>query len=196
MKKNLLVAALVAIFSLSSVMVMAADSPTAPKYHNITVGATTGGSITTSSNTVEEGQSVTLTATAQTGNAFTEWIITGDYSIVSGSLTSSTLVITPKADLVIAGTFKAVEVPTEEVTTVAPEDPTAAPDVNDDIDDDDEDIDDDEEDYDDNEVDDDEEETAKKDDSATSPQTGLPIAGVLVTLLASGAVAASSKKRM
>lgn len=193
MRKKLLVAATVAVLSLSSVSVMAANSPEAPKYNNITIGSSTvgstssstitvpGGSITTSTGAVEEGKEVTFTATAEAGKVFVKWVITGDYTVVSGSLTTTTITVIPKGDLVVNAEFATIEVPTtQEAPTVAPEDPTEAPDEE-------------------PESEEPEEgegnEGENKDPSATSPQTGIPAAGVLVTLLASGAVAITAKKK-
>lgn len=179
MKKKLLVTATVAIFALSSVSVMAANSPVAPKYNDITIGGSTvgstssstitvsGGKITTSTGAVEEGKEVAFTASPDAGKVFVKWIITGDYTVVSGSLTTTTITVIPKGNLVVNAEFADMQVPTEAITEILTEAPT-------------------------------EEESTKapekKDPSANSPQTSIPAAGVLITLLASGAIAVTAKK--
>lgn len=172
MKKRIIVAALAALLSLTSVSVMAATSPQAPTYHKVTIKDTLvesttsttvkipGGAITATTGVVEDGKEVTFTVTEDEGNAFVSFVITGNYTIVSGSLTDKTITIKPTSDVKVDATFAQ----NEETTTVEEET-------------------------------EEEETTVKPDDSGTSPQTGLPVAGVLVTLLASGAVAVASKKR-
>lgn len=166
MKKKLLVAAAVSLLTLSSVSVMAANSPIADEYYNITIddqttgkeGNTTvevpGGTITTSTGIVEVGEEVTLTADADDGYTFKKWVIEGDYTIVDGSLEEGTITIIPNEDLNVNAEF------VDEDGNPA-EDPGKG-----------------------------------GDDSPVSPATGAATGGLLITLLASGGVAITSRKKM
>ena len=168
MKKRICALIAVALLVFSSVTVMAANSPVAPNYHEITVngqtvgknGATSivvnGGKISISSGVIEEGKEVTLTANPDKNNKFSKWIIDGDYEIVSGSLTSSTITIIPKSDIDVNAEF--VDADGNELT----------------------------------------EETTEKpgNDSPVSPKTGAATGALMITLLASGAVAIKSKKKI
>lgn len=53
---------------------------------------------------VTEGETVTLEV-SDTEKEFEGWKITGEYDIVSGTLTSAKLVITPKSDLTVEETY-------------------------------------------------------------------------------------------
>jgi hypothetical protein len=137
-KKKILMAIVVALLAFSAVPVMAANSPTASAVYNISIGGNTvgkkgssgikvsGGSISVSTGTVKIGEQVTLTATPDNGYQFGKWIISGDYTIVSGSLTEGTIVIIPNGDLSINAKFKdknGTEI-TEEITTKGSTDPS------------------------------------------------------------------------
>lgn len=76
----------------------AATSPVGEKKHNVTV--TASNSDKTVTGTVTDGENYTLNATAVDGYKFVKWTISGSYDIVSGSLTSQKLVITPKSDII------------------------------------------------------------------------------------------------
>lgn len=167
MKKKMLALIVVVLLMFSSVTVMAANSPVAPNYFEITVegqtvgknGATNlvvdGGKITISSGIVEEGKEVTLTATPDKNNKFSKWVIDGDYEIVEGSLTDLTITIIPKSDLDVDADFlDSSDQPIEE-------DPTKKP----------------------------------GNSSNVSPKTGVATGAIMITLLASGAVAITSRKK-
>lgn len=116
--KRFLVALVVTILAFSSISVMAAESPTAQKYYKVTVddeyigkdgnGSITrpGGKISVIPGRVKPGKKVVLIATPDKGYNFKKWIIKGDYTIVSGSLTSEKLVVIPKSDIDINAKFE------------------------------------------------------------------------------------------
>lgn len=130
MKIKLIVTTLVAMLVLST-GVMAANSPTADTYHTVsydgetvsgsssTTIKATGGKVTVSSGTIKAGEEVTITAEPNDGKEFSKWVITGDYTIVSGSLTDEELVIVPNGDIDISAAFinEDGEVEEEEPTT-------------------------------------------------------------------------------
>ena len=169
MKKRVCALIAVALLIFSSVTVMAANSPVAPDYYEITVGGqtvgkngatnivTNGGKISISSGVIEAGKQVTLTAKADKNNKFSKWLINGDYEIVSGSLTDSSITIIPKGNIDIDAEFVTSEGEpvTEEPTTKKPDN-----------------------------------------DSPVSPKTGAATGAIMITLLASGAVAIASRKKI
>jgi len=166
MKKRLLVATILAVFSLTSVSVMAAESPTADDYYNITVGDETlgtdssstvkvpGGTVDSSTGAVVVGDEVTFTANPDDGNSFSKWIIDGEYVIVDGAIDEDTITIVPSSDIVINAEFL-----DEDGNVIGDDDGDVDP-------------------------------------GQTSPQTGTAAGGLFVALLASGAVAATSKKKL
>ena len=56
--------------------------------------------------TTDENGNVVLNASAKPGYVFDSWKITGEYDVVSGSLTSPTMVIKPHSDVVADAVFK------------------------------------------------------------------------------------------
>lgn len=115
MKKLIAVTlALVMIFALT-VTVAAKDSPVGRDYYSITVAYNpSDGSIGTASgdkssvqvSAPDEDGYVTLTAIAKGDGAFDQWIIEGDYELISGSLTDPVIVIKPKSDINATAKFK------------------------------------------------------------------------------------------
>lgn len=117
MKKKLLAAIAVSMLALSSVTVMAAGSPDSDSYYEITIGDESsgtedsvsvdveGGTITSSSGIVKVGDEITLTADVDDGYTFSKWVIDGDYTIVSGSLTDTTITIIPNSDISVNAEF-------------------------------------------------------------------------------------------
>ena len=115
--KKFLVALMVIVLAFSSISVMAKESPTAQKYYKVTVDGTPvkkdgdpsikrpGGKISVIPGKVPAGKKVVLIATPDKGNKFSRWIIKGDYTIVSGSLTSEKLVVIPKSDIDVDAKF-------------------------------------------------------------------------------------------
>lgn len=210
MKKKFLAFVVVALLSLSSVSTFAASSPTAAPQYKIQVSDQTvpaagstikvpGGSVQTSAGAIEVGKEVTLKATADSGKSFSKWNITGTYTIVSGSETSDTIVILPTSDIKVNADFVDSAQPTTvaaETASVAETTVTNDTDVDDDEDIDDEDEDEDIDDEEDEDVNGSDEDKGSTDSSTTSPKTGAPVAAVVVTLLAAGGVAISSKKRI
>ncbi len=165
MKKLVAMMLAITLLVFSAIPVMAAKSPSADSYYDITVDGTTvgkggdsgikidGGSISISTGVVEVGKEVTLTVNPNDGNSFTKWIIDGDYVIVSGSLTSGTITIIPKGDLDINAEFK-----TDSGKVIKPV-------------------------------------SGDKDKSTTSPKTGAMAGTLVLGLLASGSVAVASRKK-
>ena len=63
--------------------------------------------------TTNNDGTVTLTATAKDGVAFMKWVISGEYEIVSGSLTDGTITIKPKANgVTVTPDFESMSYPT------------------------------------------------------------------------------------
>ena len=77
-----------------------ASSPVAPSYWNITVNDETSVGATSDKDRVEQGKGETVTLTAVSADDFSRWEITGTYTISSGTLNSSTIVIVPASDIV------------------------------------------------------------------------------------------------
>jgi len=99
MKKfTCLILALAVLFSVSAT-VFAASSPQGGKKYNVTITSDSNDEITTK--IIDGGDTLTLNATEEEGYTFIEWIITGDYEIVSGDLDSSPLVIKPLSDITV-----------------------------------------------------------------------------------------------
>lgn len=202
MKKRILVALALVLLTFSSIPVMAADSPTGAPVYTITVNGTSvgkdgnsnitvnGGKI--SVGTVEIGKEVTLTATANPGSKFNGWDITGSYTVKSGDVTKdTTIVIIPNDEKVAVNAKFVTETTTNnDVTTVASNETTVAPDDVDEPDDE-------YADGDDNDGDDEETtvSTGSVDNSGTSPKTGVATGAILATLLVSGGIAATSRKK-
>lgn len=122
MKKILAVLFAVLWISASSVVVLAAPSPTAPVIYNVTVEAQQGGSAHSSVDTMQQGDQVILTATVDDGYIFTTWNISGEYEIVEGTLSSERIVVRPGSDIYATAGFKAVsaDVPTSPTEGPAP----------------------------------------------------------------------------
>ena len=75
--------------------------------HKVTLKQATGGNATTSATTVEDGKTVTLTATPTTGYNFDKWTISGTYAESStANLSSASLTITPKSDITVTPSYK------------------------------------------------------------------------------------------
>lgn len=110
------------IFSLSlCTFAESVESPTAPVQYQVTVNQPDKAMGTVNRVDNSDG-TITLTVAPESGASFTKWVIDGDYEIVSGSLTDTTITIKAKADIKVNTEFK-----TAEPTTVAPEEPTTVP---------------------------------------------------------------------
>lgn len=116
---------LVLVFSLS-ISALALDSPSGKKYYGISVSySPSDGSLGTASAdsdkvliTEHDDGTVTLTAVEKGNGVFSAWQITGDYDIVSGSLTDKTITIRPHSDISAVATFtKPGSTPDEKPTT-------------------------------------------------------------------------------
>lgn len=199
MRKKFLVASLVALMAFSSVSVMAANSPSGDNYYNISIGDSTtgntgnssatipGGDINSSTGAVKVGEEVTFTATPKGNNKFSHWVIKGDYTIVKGDLQTSPITIIPKGDISVTAVF--VDANGNEIkadTTEESTDDNGQIDV--DVTDDDEDVI--------TVVNKDKDDNSNTDDSNTSPKTGVPTEALFVTLLASGAVVLTTRKKL
>lgn len=104
MKK--LIAILVSVFVLVSLCVTmavpamaATPSAEGEEVFKINVSSFAEGTKTPGSYKVEKDGTITLTISKDRDYDFVKWAIDGDYEIVSGSLTSKTLVIRPLSDL-------------------------------------------------------------------------------------------------
>ena len=114
MKRIISVAlALVMIFALAATFA-AKDSPSGDEYYLITVtyepsdgslGTAKGDKDKVKVGSEGDDSTVTLTAEKKNNGEFTGWTIDGKYEIVSGSLTSETLVIRPLSDIKAVAKF-------------------------------------------------------------------------------------------
>ena len=115
MKRIFSIALVLAVMFALAINVCAADSPQGVDYYKISVGYfPSDGSLGDASSdkdkiaiTENEDGTVTLTATEKGTGAFIKWVITGDYDIVTGSLTSKTLTVKPKSDIHADAYFEA-----------------------------------------------------------------------------------------
>ncbi len=118
MKKKILALLTVALLIVSSINVMAASyqSPTGSQIYTITIDGNrlpdggsninvSGGKISISDGQTKPGESVTLVAKANSGKKFKGWNISGDYTILSGGLGSTSITIVPRSDLSVNATF-------------------------------------------------------------------------------------------
>lgn len=155
----LLVLAMICSLSLCA-FAESVQSPTAPVVYEVVVNQPDKnvGSV----NRVDNADgTITFTVSAEDEATFTKWVLEGDYEIVSGSLTSKTITIRPKADNVKVNTvFNG-----EETTTAAADTTTAAT-------------------------------SGDSNGSATSPETGAPVAAVAVVLATAMGAAFVAKKQL
>ncbi|MBQ3088245.1 MAG: hypothetical protein IJC36_01290 [Clostridia bacterium] len=101
MKKFLAVLfSVVILATFMAVPTLALDSPGGKVIHTVEITTIVDGEEVTTTEDVEDGDTITLTLDDNTG-----WEITGDYEIVSGTLTSDTLVIRPLGDLVVEAVY-------------------------------------------------------------------------------------------
>lgn len=107
MKKLLVLVCAIAIVMASAVTAFAATSPSAEPLFKINFSTYASGNSKPSTNYVVEGDTIKFTASAS-NYTFKGWDITGTYEIVSGSPTSTVLVIRPKSDITVVETFKEV----------------------------------------------------------------------------------------
>ena len=148
----LLVLAMICSLSLCA-FAESVQSPTAPVVYEVVVNQPDKnvGSVSRIDNA--DG-TITFTVSAEDEATFTKWVLEGDYEIVSGSLTSKTITIRPKADNVKVDTvFNG-----EETTTAAT--------------------------------------SGDSNGSATSPETGAPVAAVAVVLATAMGAAFVAKKQL
>ena len=97
MKKIVAISLTVVMLLTLAIGAFAADlgSPERPGTgHKVTVVSGKGG---TADKTVNDDGTITLTANVSDGHKFSGWEISGDFEIVSGSLTDPVIVIRPKA---------------------------------------------------------------------------------------------------
>ncbi len=74
--------------------------------YTVNVSAGTGGTASTTAESVKYPNSVTLTADPDDGYALVNWTITGDYEVVDGySVNDTTLVLIPKGNITANATF-------------------------------------------------------------------------------------------
>ena len=73
--------------------------------YTVSTAAGTGGSAAASAAKVVEGNNVTFTATASKGYAFSSWSISGSYTIVSGTTSSTSITIKPTSNVTASASF-------------------------------------------------------------------------------------------
>ncbi len=105
MKKfiSVLIAAIM-IFSVAGTSVFAEISPEGKKTYKVTIDYGIDIDENIVYDYIQHGDTITLTAKTKDNNnkyIFLRWSIEGEYEIISGSLTSPTLVIKPLGDIVI-----------------------------------------------------------------------------------------------
>lgn len=103
--KKICAFALTLVMMLSlSLSAVAVNSPTGTTTHSVKsylVSLTSGTSTLDWAKVVVDGDTITLTVNPEYADYFLEWVISGEYEIVAGSLTSKTLVIRLLSDLII-----------------------------------------------------------------------------------------------
>ena len=104
--KKVISIALVAmmIFALATASFYAADSPKPEGKYKVTVSTEGSGTAASSTISVAEDGTVTLTATEGDGY-FTKWIMTGKYTVVSGDEYSPEFTIKPTSDITAIASF-------------------------------------------------------------------------------------------
>lgn len=104
--KKVISIALVAmmIFALATASFSAVISPIPEGKYKITVSTEGNGTATSSTISVADDGTVTLTATEGDGY-FTKWIMTGDYTIISGDEYSPEFTIKPTTDITAIASF-------------------------------------------------------------------------------------------
>ena len=104
--KKVISIALVAmmIFALATASFYAADSPKPEGKYKVTVSTEGSGTAASSTISVAEDGTVTLTATEGDGY-FTKWIMTGNYTVVSGDEYSPVFTIKPTSDITAIASF-------------------------------------------------------------------------------------------
>ncbi len=93
----------------TAVTAFAAESPSGDELIKITITTYKSGSAETEERTLVLGETITLTA-SESEYTFEKWQITGEYEIVSGSLTSKELVIRPLGDIDVIEVFEGVDI--------------------------------------------------------------------------------------
>ena len=73
--------------------------------YTVSVSAGTGGTASASAAKVVDGNTVTFTASPSKGYKFSKWSISGTYTTVSGSLTSSSITIKPASNVTATASF-------------------------------------------------------------------------------------------
>ncbi|MBE5959244.1 MAG: hypothetical protein E7254_10355 [Lachnospiraceae bacterium] len=197
-KKILAIFTVVTLAMTTTVMGASTPSKTEDKIVDITIGGETvtndgqndikvpGGTVTITDGRIQVGETVTLTINPDDGKSLSDWGITGDYTIVDGSLSSPSITIKVNGNISIDPKFADAQV--DETTNDNQ--------IDDDEFNDDEEFDDDEDDEDDEE-DEEEEEDYKGDSngSTKSPKTGLPVAPIAVALIGASGVSLVMRKK-
>ena len=115
MKRIISVALVLVVMFTLAINVAAAESPRGKDYYKITVGHyPADGSLGDASSDKDKVEikenpdgTVTLTAKEKGNGTFIKWVISGDYDIVTGSLTSKSMTIIPKSDIHADAYFEA-----------------------------------------------------------------------------------------
>ena len=102
MKKFLAVLfSVVILATFMAVPALAEKSPEGEVVHKVEITTNSTGEDVTTTHEVKDGETITLTKTEGSDYEFKGWVITGDYEIVSGTLTSDTIVIKPLGDITV-----------------------------------------------------------------------------------------------
>ena len=109
MKRIISLALAVLITAFVAIPVFASDSPGKPPVYTAEVSSSDN-SLGTVVKTINSDGTITITA-SPISNEFTKWVITGEYELISGSLTDKTIVIRLKSDVTAVAYFngKAVD---------------------------------------------------------------------------------------
>lgn len=96
-------------FTMPSSAVTATPTVVQKSTYTINAASSGNGAAAASEATVYEGDSVTFTATPNSGYAFSKWTMQGTYTITSGSLTSSSVTVKANSDLTATASFAMVD---------------------------------------------------------------------------------------
>lgn len=113
MKKIVSLMLALLLVACASVVAFAAGSPVQPDTEFDVTVSNANSSNGKVEKVVNEDGTITLTVDVTDGATFSKWIISGDYEIVEGSLTSTTITIKASADLKVEAAYEG------ETTTTA-----------------------------------------------------------------------------
>lgn len=121
MKKLLVSILVIVVVATMSLTVFAALSPVSVGEHKVTAGSYATGELGPADYVVNEDGTITLTRAAESEFEFEGWKITGEYEIVSGSLTGDTITIRPLSDVRIIEMYDCAAAGAEDDGPTSPE---------------------------------------------------------------------------